>query len=498
MPLYKRLPEGSVRLLRLLPHSDEHPGIKCQLFTCTLLDSGNTHPYEALSYVWGHENNQQSIYIDNYQLSVRANLHAAMLHLQDRFMERIIWIDAICINQEDEDEKGQQVQSMAKIYAKANRVIVWLGEAADDSGQVLQEVAAARQVLIMCHSTEIDGYVFFSGLNALNLASKDPETQNRIRSAAYLIKGAIFRSKYATNPSDRFSLNIHPLGELVDAYHNRQATDRRDKVYALLRMSSDYIPTNLLPNYSILWADLFHRLIKFLIGEEMVVKTWDEEEIEIIKSKGCVLGEVSSVPSDGAWDDRQNVDITSKNTFGYLDQKREWIARWTLQAPAKSIQKGDVVCLLKGALKPTIVRLFEDYCAVIAIAVTPTDDKRTEKVGINWLDVLPSITTFPSDFLLIWDWEKSWERLEDEDYKCFIESRLPKHARTELESYNKGLSLWDIGRILGYLESNDIFLTVRKQMEDLSKQTKRIEMENKALKKEIEALEKELELEEEA
>lgn len=134
-----------MRLLRLLPHLDEHSGIKCHLFTCTLLDSGSTHPYEALSYVWGPENNQQSISIDNCELPVRANLHAALSHLRDRFMERIIWIDAMCINQEDNDEKGQQVQSMAKIYAKASRVIVWLGEAAGDSDQVLEAIRKAAE-----------------------------------------------------------------------------------------------------------------------------------------------------------------------------------------------------------------------------------------------------------------------------------------------------------------------------------------------------------------
>lgn len=59
----------------------------------------------------------------------------------------MLWIDAICINQEDDDEKGQQVQSMAKIYAKASRVIVWLGEAAEDSDQALEEIriAAVKQ-----------------------------------------------------------------------------------------------------------------------------------------------------------------------------------------------------------------------------------------------------------------------------------------------------------------------------------------------------------------
>ncbi len=82
--------------------------------------------------------------MDNCQVSVRAHLHAVLSRLRDRFIERIIWVDAICINQKDRDgEKEQQIQSMAKIYAKASRVMVWLGEAAADSDQALRDILNA-------------------------------------------------------------------------------------------------------------------------------------------------------------------------------------------------------------------------------------------------------------------------------------------------------------------------------------------------------------------
>lgn len=157
MPLYTPLPDGSVRLLRLLPHSDEEPGIKCNLFTCTMLSSGRAHPYDALSYVWGPESNQHFIHIDGREVSVRANLYAALSHLQDRFLERILWIDAICINQNDNEEKSRQVQFMARIYAKASSVIVWLGKAADDSDRALKMVLeAARKQHIDSSSGEVN------------------------------------------------------------------------------------------------------------------------------------------------------------------------------------------------------------------------------------------------------------------------------------------------------------------------------------------------------
>ena len=115
MVLYCTLPEGAVRLLRLLPHPDKHSDIKCQLFTCTMLNSASTHPYDALSYSWGSESNQQFIYIDNYKLSVRANLYAALLNLRDGFMDRIFWIDAICINQASNNEKTVHILYMEEI-----------------------------------------------------------------------------------------------------------------------------------------------------------------------------------------------------------------------------------------------------------------------------------------------------------------------------------------------------------------------------------------------
>ena len=71
------------------------------------------------------------------------NLHTALSHLRNFSLERIIWVDAICIDQKNTKEKEQQIQFMAKIYSQANRVLVWLGEAADNSDQALEEIRAA-------------------------------------------------------------------------------------------------------------------------------------------------------------------------------------------------------------------------------------------------------------------------------------------------------------------------------------------------------------------
>ena len=135
---------GSIRLLGLMPHTDESARIQCQLFDYPLHESREgTHLYEALSYVWGPSDKPHSISVDGGDLPITANLHAALIHLRDRFIKRIVWVDAICINQGDGTEKAKQVLYMAEIYGKASRVIVWLGEAENDGDRALEQIHLA-------------------------------------------------------------------------------------------------------------------------------------------------------------------------------------------------------------------------------------------------------------------------------------------------------------------------------------------------------------------
>ena len=140
---YSSLSPGpdSIRLLRLMPHENERADIQCELVEYSLQDSEQrTHLYEALSYTWGGSDKPRSIYINKQNLPVTVNLHTALSRLRDRCFERIIWVDAVCIDQENLEEKSNQVQLMAKIYSKATRVLVWLGETADDSDGALEGI----------------------------------------------------------------------------------------------------------------------------------------------------------------------------------------------------------------------------------------------------------------------------------------------------------------------------------------------------------------------
>ena len=160
--------------------------------------------------------------------------------------------------------------------------------------QVLQEVAAARHVLIICGHTEIDGYAFCLGLSSLGIILKDSMCH-----VTPLIRDSIFRSKQLSRKQERFSLCIRPLCELVNIYHAQEATKCHDKIYALLGMSSDDLrESELLPDYRVPWEGLLRRLVKYILGKAVSVTTWPEKEIAVIRSKGCILGRISSIQDD--------------------------------------------------------------------------------------------------------------------------------------------------------------------------------------------------------
>ncbi|KAF4996974.1 hypothetical protein FGRMN_4192 [Fusarium graminum] len=89
--------------------------------------------YEALSYTWGSPDNPGSAIIQDRPdlpeslLSIQRNLAEALATLRYSDRTRTMWIDAVCINQNDMAERSQQVERMADIYRLANRVVVWLG-----------------------------------------------------------------------------------------------------------------------------------------------------------------------------------------------------------------------------------------------------------------------------------------------------------------------------------------------------------------------------------
>jgi hypothetical protein len=95
--------------------------------------------YSALSYVWGDQSKLYPIAMDYALFEVGENLFAAIAHLLKNFPPPY-WIDAICINQNNLDEKGIQIVQMGEVYRKAKRVLVWLGPGDAQRGKVIAQV----------------------------------------------------------------------------------------------------------------------------------------------------------------------------------------------------------------------------------------------------------------------------------------------------------------------------------------------------------------------
>jgi hypothetical protein len=141
---YRPLRPGpnNIRLLQILPGTGD-ADVFCQVFQYTLRTEKAFGLYEALSYVWGDSADPHQIRVKNAEdehyrtFSVTKNLFAALLRLRDADLPRTLWVDAICINQNNLAERASQVQIMARIYAYAVSVTVWLGEGDDASSQVL-------------------------------------------------------------------------------------------------------------------------------------------------------------------------------------------------------------------------------------------------------------------------------------------------------------------------------------------------------------------------
>jgi hypothetical protein len=139
---YNPLRKGGLprtRILELLPGTEEDP-IQCNLKEIGLSTASSTK-FESLSYTWGSPNDKTSMICNGMLLDVPANLGEALEALRFSDRSRMLWADAVCINQLDDEEKGQQVQLMRTIYSSAERTLIWLGHRNDRHEQGISKAA---------------------------------------------------------------------------------------------------------------------------------------------------------------------------------------------------------------------------------------------------------------------------------------------------------------------------------------------------------------------
>ncbi|KAI4654006.1 hypothetical protein J4E93_001774 [Alternaria ventricosa] len=113
-----------IRVLDLLPGCPDDT-IECHIRNISV--DGDAQ-YEALSYVWGDAVEKRSLQVSGSPINISPNLHDALRRLRYPDQTRTLWVDQICINQWDMEEKASQVALMREIYSKCAHCILWLGE----------------------------------------------------------------------------------------------------------------------------------------------------------------------------------------------------------------------------------------------------------------------------------------------------------------------------------------------------------------------------------
>ncbi|GAP82676.1 putative heterokaryon incompatibility protein [Rosellinia necatrix] len=269
------------RLLRLSPGPFDQD-IRCEI---CVYDISSRPGYEAVSYTWADENGNdelcRTIFVSGKPFSVTRNCENALKRMRRPDRARVLWIDAICINQDDKNERGHQVHLMPKIYAGASGVLIYLGEHAHDSDHclhalvsdesqwfsseenlrvytalshllsrryfsrawVLQEVALARQATLFCGGRRIE----WSRLCKAELAF--PSSHGEIPRLLDTPIITISQPELYTTP-DR-------LLDLLDISRKCEARDPRDKVYAILGLVLDHHSQGLAADYNLGVRDLF-------------------------------------------------------------------------------------------------------------------------------------------------------------------------------------------------------------------------------------------------
>jgi hypothetical protein len=340
---YDPLPGGEesmIRLVQLLPGKDWDP------IEVTLSVAKLEAEFEALSYCWGDAAMRSPITCNGCQLDVTRNLKSALRDLRRHDAPRILWIDAICINQNDIEEREQQLRIMADVFRSAVRTVVWLGEtftknavafkllkrmdevrrqmiadgtfdtskliwrverlvkqdpATDPTEEevialyallkrpwfrrawVIQEVSLAKEVLITCGDQELDWESFHSGVKCVGLITiHQVYGRTELYHSVYSMHDV--RSHFESEHTG------HELLPLLNDFRHFLATDPRDKVFALIGVSNiDPDRTNLAPDYRSSPEEIYVRLAKAILGSH--------DKLDILSSAGGCAGLSEALPS---------------------------------------------------------------------------------------------------------------------------------------------------------------------------------------------------------
>jgi hypothetical protein len=161
-----------IRLISLQPALFPDEPLRCSLRHVHL--SNCEALYEALSYTWGHPDLTHPLYVDDgdsYVL-VTANLNRALRRLRHPVIVRSLWADAVCINQNSNEEKAYQIPLMTTIYRQAKMVVAWVdgGPEEEHGMQLLDSLSRLRRKIFDHQSRSLQEE--FMNISTLHSISK--------------------------------------------------------------------------------------------------------------------------------------------------------------------------------------------------------------------------------------------------------------------------------------------------------------------------------------
>lgn len=152
-----------IRLLEVFGHDQDVRFTRlpaCRIFHASLKQSIG---YVALSYAWGSADERRIVLVDGSPVYVTVNLYEALMTVRRPKVNLIIWVDYLCINQGDDQEKSWQVGLMDNIYRQASRVLAWLGPASRDSDDVMAFLSTIGRKAEACGIEFAEGPHLMSG-----------------------------------------------------------------------------------------------------------------------------------------------------------------------------------------------------------------------------------------------------------------------------------------------------------------------------------------------
>lgn len=305
----------SLRVL-ILPAKSTGSDISCKLENRTF---GSKPIYEALSYTWGTDEATKVIGINGQRFNVRPNLYDALNHLRFPNAPRAVWVDAICINQNNIQERNAQVSLMAFIYTRAQRVLVWLGLDPSDGYPVPNHFTDARYRVVSHHPywTRLwiiqelllaDSVVFHLGhitFEWKQMFNQNPEWR-AFEGRADVIE-RLCGKKYTDDV--RFE-------KLIEVFQEAQCSEKRDKIYGFLGLVFDGADDAFKVDYEIGYFDLYAQVMNF----HQMTKPFDKQFAKEIERsvKLMKFSQVVQKVLDGAVDEEAQTRTKStapKNFF---------------------------------------------------------------------------------------------------------------------------------------------------------------------------------------